>query len=391
MCSTLGLRNFPLLNTVTVTDDLKKQITEQLDLEIQWGPRSTEPRFDSATPRIDQGYLEYYDSGDQTTTLRLHGNSYVFMSLQLSTPNHRSYLPQSKQTDCSGELTMAFRATNLTLAAEAFIFVCVPILARVTATPNVYLKSLRVQRLPGAPLTLETILPTRDQHYLTYSTCMNLVQPSQTYPVQVRVLVFTDPIEIAPNEFNDIATASNGTRVASLPNFYLPFGLNSPSGQTRSTIGDSVSFARYLRYSLYKKNGSSTATSSQRRDNLNSYKCVPLLPEQNVKDGTIVVDTDTGQLLSQVLDDKQADAASGLAPVESPISPAVIQKIGIISLAIFILVGLFAVIGYYMMRFLSPNTDEVLSIPMQKVSTWGPTAAIAIVLGVIGFVIGKFV
>lgn len=387
MCSTGGLRNFPLLNTVTVTDDLKNRVTEQLDLDIQWGPRSIEPNFTSPSDRMNQGFLEYHDGGDRTTTLRLHGSSYSLVSLQLSTPAHKNFLALNKRSDCSGEIIMAFRAQNLTLASESFIFLCVPILAKITASPNVYLESLRLNTLPGRPLTLESILPTTDRHYLTYSTCMNYTQDTKTFPVQLRVLVFTGGIEIGPSQFNTIAERTNAARSPSLPPPYLPFGLASPSGAQQSTIGDSISFSRYLRYSEYKA-GSSTATSSTRTDALSSYKCVPLLPDQNVKDGTIVVDTDTGELLSQVLDDKKASDASGVTSPASPISPAIINKILIIGLSIFIVTLILLIIGYYVMTFLSPDTDKVLGISVKTVSTWGPAAVAGLVLGVIGFVIG---
>lgn len=386
MCSTFGIRDFPIQNSVNVTPSLNASIYEEIPLDIQWGPKATAPTFIYDGAYANLGYIEYLDSGASTTSLRLNGNSFGLISVQLCSPQHTTLLPRNKQSDCSGEIVLGFRAQNT--ISEAYLFLCIPILTRATQTLSTYLEALRLGNLDGKPTSLLSVLPPTDKHYISYSTCLQRREREGTSTKQVRVFVYTEGLAVPPANFQEIV--NKVTRQAAsgrifLPAIQLPDGLVDKSQAMLFSISTETDYKSLLRYSQYYPEG--TPESSRfREDTLNSYKCVPLEPSQNVKDGKIIVDTENGELLSQVLKDKDELGR----PKRSKISPAMIEKIIAVFLAIILLIVVFLVVAYVITNFTTPNADSFFGVVKQNMGTIGPVFVFSMLSGVVSFILGFF-
>jgi len=387
MCSPFGIRDFPISNSVPVTPSLNAQIYEEFPLDIQWGPQATEPNFIYDGQYANLGFLQYMSSAS-TTSLRLNGNSYTLISVQLCEPQHRSLLPQSKQRDCSGEIVMGFK-TQSTIA-ERYIFLCVPILTRATTTLSVYLEALRKGALDGKPTSLFTVLPPNDQHFISYSTCLQRSESSGTSSSTAKVFVFTEGLAYPAANFAEIARkivrpTPSGPR--SLPAIQLPDQLQDRSQAVLFTISTETDYKSLLRYSQYYPKGQPDS-SQFRTDRLESYKCVPLEPSQNVKDGRIVVDTESGELLSQVLKDNQS--MEGTAKKNAKITPAMIEKIIAFSVAVIFIAFIFLVLAYIVSNMTTTNADSFFGIVKQNMGTIAPVVFFSTLVGVVCFVLGVF-
>lgn len=385
MCSTFGIRDFPIVNSVPVTPSLNALIYEEIPLDIQWGPKATEPAFIRDGPYANLGYLEYMGQGASTTTLRLNGNSFSLISVQLCTPQHSTLLPREKQRDCSGELVIGFKAGNT--ISEEYLFLCVPILTRATTTPSVYLEALRLGRLDGKPTSLLSVIPPSDMHYISYSTCLQRREQTGTSTKQVRVFVFTEGLAYPAANFLEIArkiTASSVSNPVYLPTIQLPDGLVDKSQAMLFSITTETDYKSLLRYSQYYSQG--TPDSSQyRTDNLDAYKCVPLEPSQNVKDGKLVVDTETGELLSHVLEQK--DDGKG---TRTKLTPAIVEQIIAVCVAIVLVVFVFLIIAYIITSMTTGNADEFFKVIKQNASVVPPIVFFSVLSGLICLMLGIF-
>lgn len=386
MCSQYGIRDFPISNSVPVTRNLNVSIYEEIPLDIQWAPKATEPNFIRDGQYANLGYLEYMDSGPSTTTLRLNGNTFKLISVQLCVPQHASLLEASKQRDCSGELVMGFKAS--TTLSENYVFLCVPILTRSTTTPSSYLEALRLGRLDGKPTSLLSLLPPEDKHFISYSTCLQRIDDSGTLPKQVRVFVFTEGLAYPVASFRDVCrkiTASAVSGPIFLPAIQLPDNLKDKSQATLFPITTETDYKSLLRYSLYYPSGPPDS-SRFRKDSLDAYKCVPLEPSQNIKDGQITVDTENGTLLSKVLEEKE-DVGQ---PSKSRITPALVEKVLAVCIAVVLIAFIFLILAYILASVTTPNADSFFGVIKQHSGTIGPTVFFATLAGVVCFILGFF-
>jgi hypothetical protein len=386
MCSTTyGLKDFPVENSVPVTPSLNASIYEEIALDIQWSPKATEPKFIHDGTYANLGFLEYMDSGASSTTLRLNGNSFSFLSLQLCIPQHKGFLSTTKKSECFGELVMGFKAQNS--IAESYLFLCIPILTRSTTTVSPYLEALRNGRLDGKPISMLSLLPS-DTHYISYSTCLQRTEAQQTVSKQTRVLVFTEGLAYPENKFYEIARMVNPqvSGQVVLPMIQLPDSLQDRrTGNSLSTISSETEYKSLLRYSQYYPKGMPDS-SRYREDNLNSYKCVPLEPSQNIRDGKIIVDTDTGELLSKVLEDKQEPGT----PSKSKLTPALVEKVIAICISLVLIAFIFLILAYIIANLTTPNADSFFHIIKENSGTIKPVVFFSILSAVVFFVIGFF-
>lgn len=385
MCSTFGIKGFPIENSVPVTRDLNASIYEEIPLDIQWAPKATEPKFIQDGQYANLGYLEYMDAGPSTTTLRLNGNTFRLISVQLCVAQHKGFLETAKQPDCSGELVIGFKAP--TSISENYVFLCIPILTRSTTTLSTYLESLRLGRLDGKPTSLLTVLP-QDKHFISYSTCLERIESSGTLPKQTRVFVFTEGLSYPRDKFEEICrkiTPSSVSGAIFLPEIQLPDNLKDKTGATLFQITEAPAYKAYLRYSLYYPSGSPDS-SRFRKDTLDAYKCVPLEPSQNIKDGQITVDTQNGTLLSKVLEEKEEIGQ----PSKSRITPALVEKVLAICIAIVLIAFIFLILAYILASITTPNADSFFGVIKQHTGTIGPVLFFSVVAGVVCFVLGFF-
>lgn len=392
-CSATGIRDFPIQNRVTVTDSLNQSILEDFLLDIQWGKRSTAPQFTNA-----QGYLDDTGSSAQTTTLRLQGNSYNLVSVQMAAPQHASFLTADRSSAARAEMVLVFKTTAD--IAEKYLFLCVPIVAKFTTSRNTYLEALRTNRLSGKPIGLDLLLP-QPPGFISYSTCIRQLGRLVSGAVQVRVLVFVAGLDYPEPFLQEIQARIPGstaqtarpatTTPLTFPNLLLPEGLMPQNLTAPFAITSEIDYKALLRYGLYQGSGSKP-DSRTRTDPTRAYQCVPLKPDRDVRNGQITIDTTTGKPLSSVLDDKEADTAEFAGP-RSQFTPAQIEKAISISLGIFILFCFALFISYLVLIVTSkrPVGQMEFSTLRGWFSKWGPVGLGALLMGTVGFLLGIFV
>jgi len=367
-CPETGLKGFPIQVTFPVTVALNASIAEDLILDIQWAIKSVAPRF--LNSQLEEG--DANNTGSQTS-LRIQGTQYYLRSVQLCQALHTSFLDPSVANSCKAELVFVFSSNG------AYATLCVPLLAGSTSEPSKYLEALRQDRLPGKPIGLDTLLPT-DLHYIHYSTCLTQIQSQKTVATNLRVLVFTAGLVYPEASITELKRMLGSYPVSSLPDT-LQVG-------TPKRIGSDTDYKGFFRYGLYTPSKSNSSDSRIRVDSTDAYKCVPLLPGQNVKDGQITVDTEKGELLSQVLKDNgdtQVETSTGPTPAD--VEKLIAIFFGV-SLGIFLLIILAYAISLYTGTSTEPHPWLFLELKFKEAT---PTYFIALLVGIVGFVIGLLV
>ncbi len=385
MCSITGVYDFPLKVTIPVTDTLNKTIEDLHDpLEIKWGPKATPPTFLYTGQLANLGFTDY--GINTSSSLRLKGSSFSHLSTQLCQSLHRSFLPTNDARDCSGELIMTFKANSP--ISEGYVFVCIPLLARATSKPSAFLTALNNDALPGQPLGISAYLPQRGLDYITYVTCCSQVKEQKTLPVDIRVFVFIKGLECSPDLLNSIAAKttkprSSGSKISFSPVF-LPDGILPQTKESPFTIATEQQYKSKLLYSTLKISPSGRS-GNQRTDDLSSYKCVPLDPERNIKNNQIVVDTTNGEILTDVMKERKET-------IQEPIfTPARIEKIFFIGLAVLITLFILVILTYLVMYITTDNPNEIMGELIGPLREYSVTFLIGAGSVVLGLVLGIYI
>lgn len=109
-------------------------------------------------------------------------------------------------------------------------------------------------------------------------------------------------------------------------------------------------------------------------------------PDQNVRDGKIVIDTDKGVPLSQVLSEKiDSDTPSG------SITPGDVEKIVAILVGTVLGVFVLSIIAYIITIYTSKNALDNWPWLRLQTSSLLPITMVAILMGGMGFAIGFIV
>ena len=386
-CPANGLKDFPIQNNVSVTDTLNESITEQPSIEVQWSKRGTVPTF-------QQNFLNegIYGSGEQSTTLRFRGNTYTLQFVKLAETQHRGFLTNEDKTFAIGEFVMAFYSASA--ISEKYVFFCIPVLNKSSTSYSPYLESIREERLPGRPVGLDELLPFSKQ-YTSYSTCLRQVKSGNSTAVQATVLVFRKGLLYPRSRFDDVVLkigipGPNGRVVRSRqppPLGTFPEGLIPKTETVLFLISSENDYRNYLRSSELLNVTSRIAGSSKRVDSTDSYKCVPLNPDRNVKDKKIVIDTDKGIPLSQVLDEKQADQGDLAA---GNITPGMVERMIAVVLGTAAGIFILSVLAYIFTRVTSDDAADNFPWLVNQTKNLLPMVFVSMVVGVIGFLIGFF-
>jgi hypothetical protein len=378
-CPATGIKDFPIQSNVTVTQTLNDSIKENSTLEIQWAKRGTVPTF--IKNYLAEGNLS---SGEQSTTLRFKSNLYTLKSVQICEPQHKGLLTASDKPSCMGEVVMIFSSSSA--LTEKYIFICVPILNRSTAELSPYLESIRQDRLPGKPVGLDQLLPS-SKRYISYSTCLRKVTAGKTEAAQAAVLVFTDCLLYPVANFREVLRKMKGinpTPTQAPPLGPLIDGLIAKTEPNLYLLSTEADYKSFLRYSELQSQSSSTQQGNQRIDSTDSYKCVPLNPDETVKNNRLIIDTDKGVPLSQVLAEKKEDQG------EAKITPGMVERM--IAAVLGTAAGLFilSVIAYIFSLMTSENADTSFPWLVSKTKDLLPMVFVSMVVGVVGFLIGFF-
>ena len=366
-CLETGLKGFPIKVDFPIPSSLNPSIVEDLIMDISWGTKSVTPRFSGS--QLEEGDVNQTSS---QTSLRIQGNQYFLKSIQICNPLHTSFLNPDVSASCRAEIVFIFGSNG------KYAILCVPIIAGNTDSPSKYLEALRYDALPGKPISLNTLLP-ENLHYIHYNTCLTQIKSQKTVPVNITVVVFNSGLVYHEAYITEIRR-----KIGSFPSITLPDTLQLGSPRI---IASEVDYKQFFRYGLYIPSLHS-GDSRIRTDSTSAYKCVPLLPDQNVKDGQIKVDTEKGELLSQVLkDNDDIEAASSSGPTPADVEKLIAIFFGI-SLGLFILI----IIAYAISVWTGDsNTTQNWPWIYKLFKETTPTYFIAMLVGLIGFIVGLLV
>jgi hypothetical protein len=382
-CPANGIRDFPVQNNVTVTNTLNESITEQPSVEIQWAKRGTVPTFQQNF--FNEGV---YGSAEQSTSLRFNGNTYALQFVKVAEPQHRGFLLAEDKPLAIGEIVMGFYSPAA--LTEKYVFLSIPILNKSTSSLSPYLESIRLDRLPGRPIGLDDLLPF-SKDYTSYTTCLRKVTAGKSTAVQATVLVFRKGLLYPRSRLGEVVKkikipgpmgrVVSSTTPPALGSF--PEGLVAKTESSLFLISSEADYRNYLRSSQLL-DSSSRVPGARRTDSTDSYKCVPLKPDENVKNNRIIVDTDKGIPLSQVLKEKQEEAGEG------KITPGMVERMIAVILGTAIGIFILSIFAYVFSRVTSDNTDVSFPWFMGKVKDMVPMFFVSLVVGIIGFLIGFF-
>jgi hypothetical protein len=373
-CPATGIKDFPIQNNVTVTQTLNQSIFEPSSLEVQWAQRGTVPAFQQNA--LTEGTL---NAGGQTTTLRLRGNTYTLKLVKLAEPQHNTLLVNSEKTLCIAEVVLIFESASALV--EKFVFLCIPILNRSSTSPSPYLESIRQDRLPGRPISLQDLLPVSKQ-YISYTTCLRQVTAGKTNPVQTAVLVFTGGLSYPQTSLREVLRKMTGSPTSAPPLGTLIDGLIAKTESTSFLVTTEADYKNFFRVS--DLSSGSQGSSNRRIDSTDSYKCVPLNPDETVKNNRIVIDTDKGIPLSQVLKEKKEEAG------EAKITPGMVERMIAILLGTAAGIFILSVLAYLFSRVTSDTSEPQWVWLMTQTRNLVPMVLVSMVVGVIGFLIGFF-
>lgn len=367
LCPSTGIRDFPIQNNVKVNDQLILAVQESYLVQAQWAQRSDAPKI------VDQQNL-FFDEGAQhsaatnQTTLRLQGNSYILQSVQICKSQHTGFVRDVDKPLVQSEIILSFSGSS----AEKYVFFCIPIINKSTTKSNVYLTALMNNKLPGGPISVGSIMPEK-QGFLCYSTCLNQVKSGQSMATQARVFVFYEGIS-----FNTGAASNN---------LLLPDNITASTMAVPFTLQNDIDFKNFLRSSDLKT-GKGDAALNQRTDATSAYKCTPLNPDLQVKDGKITIDTQKGEVLSKVLETREAELQGTI--VKPGLTPGDIQKVIAIAFGIGFGLLILSLLAYFVSRY-STGGDSFPPGPVISIPEWFSSIGPNIGIAVIGFVFGAIV
>lgn len=384
MCSRTGVYGFPLKVSIPITDSLNKSIEDlNYPLEVQWAPKATPPTFINTGQVANLGFTDF--GINTSSSLRLKGNSFSHMSTQICQSLHRGFLPSSDAQYCFGEIVLTFKSNSN--FGEQYVFVCVPLLARTTAKPSLFLQSLEKQALPSRPLTFLDYLPQRGLDYITYVSCCDQVKEKKTVPTNIRVILFVKGIECPFDVLAKIASMiSKPNKEPAFPPVFLPDGIIAQKDMDPYIIATEQDYKSKLLYATYIPTPTKEV-SGRRTDDIASYKCVPLDPERNIKDNQIVVDTTNGEILTDVVKERQ-EAVDTAEPL---LTPARIEKIFFILLAVLLTLLLLTIVGIGVIYIITDDAEETVAELLGNIQSWPSTLIYVIVSIIIGLLMGIYI
>ena len=389
-CPTTGNYSFPIQLGFTPTSSTYGDSADVYTIEIDLASQVTPPSIGS----VDKCLLNQNTS--TPSKAQFNGHSYSLKSIQITPPSHTSWIVSSDARSANvADMLLTFTADDPSASIQ-HIFSVIPFLASTSIrkeTDPAYLRALGSADVAG-PYTLQDCLPSA-QSFAAYTTCLN---PNS---VKAVTLVFYQGKKVSADTLNKILMADDqggpvfGTQVDtrdSLTQKALSHCMmNSipvimPEGITVSgnkTVMNSDNFAQRVRVS---KLGAATG---QRVDNTSAYKCVPLDPDRDVKDGKIYINTATGEVqpMNEILAARQAIRTSATA--NHGLDPGVLEQYIAIFLAVLLACLFLGGLGILFLTW-TGNISLWLALPLWVQQT-PMLVLVSILFGFIGFLVGSFI
>jgi hypothetical protein len=389
-CSSGAITSFPLQIAITATDTLYDTVSEPITMDIQWATRSTPPMFRDKTTAITD---EVGAGNTNLTTLRFMNNNYTVNSVQLIGASHNAWIvPPTSQSMNVEDIVITFAATDTTLQNSYITFV-IPILRTSTATSPSYLTGLSDSNTSG-PFSLQSCFPANPRaRFAYYSTCLSGYS-GKSSTRNMYVFVSTDGIQ---------ASTTLMTKILSLTGRTSGFGTYSSSFTTRltgnktiiKTIGDFTNYVmsttQLLNFNDFKKLYP-TIDTNLRQDDTSAYQCVAIDPDSAIVDGKLSVDIKTGEVLTNVLAQRNAVRASN--NVAGSMDPGRLERYMSTALGVILSILLFwAIIYFTVVSYKTVMSSPGLPPPdtpawITSIPNYG---VMFLITGFIGFVIGTMI
>jgi hypothetical protein len=288
--------------------------------------------------------------------MRYNSTTYTLSSAQICSQTHSGWLvPSTAASNNKEDLVMIFN-TMTTTANYAMIILVVPILRTTGTTANpvprpAYLAGLLdASGGPIGPFSLKDCMPSATSQYIYYAMCLP-PYGGNTGSQNAYVFVNTTGVSVDSVIMAGIFKSGAKPMVADFIN----------SGKPKKVVGTTPPISKYVMVTsslLGSGSGSDSegsGTTNVRNDSTDAYKCVPLDPDASIVNGQLQVNTDTGELLTDILAARQALKVGDIA--KGAWDPGVLERwLGYFLGALFSLVFL-CVGGYFLYNKLRPGAS----------------------------------
>lgn len=392
-----SITSFPLDLTAIPSDTLYDSVDEPITMNFQWAARSIAPNFIYGGGLIDEGDGS---GAANLSTLQFNNTTYTIYSVQITAATHNNWInPVTLKAKNSEDLIITFHNANTTLPYN-YIIIVLPIIRDGTAaTDPMYLQGLSNSQAQGT-FNLSSCLPSSNSQFAYYATCLDGYSEYQN-PENIYVFVAVNGISVSASLMSSLQKLMPGTQT--FPPVSLPFLTHFARQITSIGNNDFTKYILSTRHlldyagisSIYKD-----LSITERTDPTSAYKCVPLDPDTDVVNGQIQFDVQSGEVLSNILAERDAARAAS-SPIQlTPAGKTRLQGYLGSALGICCAVLIFSILLYFAVTWVSsgpviPPGGTAASVGTTTTSAWSQQLPLyglmTVVAGLVGFTIGAVV
>lgn len=306
-CPPGATNGFPVSLGFEPNEQLYDQVLDDILIDIQYGRAAVPPSWSTAI----EGALKVEFGGTNETTLlyKSQRHKYTLNMIQIARATHNSWLLKNRAENTE-DIIFYFERTGEGTPTE-YIFIVIPIIKSSAYTaPIPFLQALHNSSMQG-PFSIRDCFPAKDTLFLRYSTCLT-ASSGGTKTGDVFVSSVGLPVNTATMQSIWAAAKSiRGTLqenrfpvVAPPTNLLSSLIFNTTTSTFSSDASMDTAFTKKVTSSrdVVEVTANIPRTSSQliRADQTGSYKCLPFNPDNEVKDGNIKVDLDSGLVVNDV-------------------------------------------------------------------------------------------
>ncbi len=346
-CPATSIQSFPL--------GCESRPTEQ-QYETVYDPSISPLDFTWATEQVD------LINNTSKTFIHWRNNKYTNVSVQITRNQHSGWLTDpTRATQNTADFVMVFQSASDVISYR-YIVLIVPLIS-ITQSPTGAPRFLLHLQDPSRTekYTLRTMFPEESTTmFANYTTCLRGYSSMKT-PEYVTVFLSVEGLEVSSELMGQIKSSRN---VQNFPTFAAPFMTRIDATTTTSVTAGTTGkpFIQYIQTTdqllNYTNAGKQYVDASRivREDSLDAYQCVPLDPDQNIQDGKIKVDLETGEVLSDVIAERAAVRAAD--STKGSMEPGRLEKYMGTAIGIVLAVIFFSLIVYFLWNWIRTATGN---------------------------------
>ena len=295
---------------VRVTQEMYDSVEEPLTVEFKWGTRSTPPKFESGNKNLLD---EVGHGGLSVSSVYFNNIIYNLYSAGLYAPSHNSWLLSNKTANKNADIILIYNNPNPLIKAKYdYIFLVVPIIetAMNSGDAPAYLNGIASpETIPPQGFSLSSCMPSISSQFAYYATCLSSTRGDiiknglvflsiEGIRVEGSLMASIKAVPGLGGRFANIGEAPVNDDI-SISSFFTQAGsILSSTDVTRYVLTTRVLFDTARTKNMEWVKGASAV----RRDSPSSYKCTQFDPENDLnKDGTVSIDLTSGQILDEVM------------------------------------------------------------------------------------------